>query len=130
MRYIVAAIIGLPKPGTHVPIHLRVEVRGESEVWIRHFGKQRMVTHQWLKDNLLIEAAGPFRIGFKLTSDSTGLKFQFNRCWFLALPIPDFLSPKVNAIVHGYPDRWHVDVSMESPLLGLLSRYEGEVAPE
>jgi hypothetical protein len=117
----------LPMPGEQVPVQLLVETQEGRERWTRQFGSSCLVTSQWLQEDLLIEAAGPIRFGFRMTADTTGMEFHFARCWLFGLPLPYALSPRVNAIVRGTEAGWRVQVRVEVPVLGQLSQYEGEI---
>lgn len=129
LRQIMAGLMRLPKPGDEVPVFLEVRVQDDTEWWIRNFASHRIVTRQWLEDGLLIEAAGPLRFGFRMAADPAGMRFEFARCWISSLPVPLALSPRVNASAAEYEDGWWVRVSVEVPILGLLTQYEGKMAP-
>ncbi len=104
-------------------------MENHGERWIRHFGSQCLMTRQYQRQGLLIETAGPLRLGFRLTADTTGMQFRFARCWLLGLLLPNALAPRVHAEARGGDACWRVKVQIEVPLLGLLTRYEGELVP-
>ncbi len=127
LRRIAAAVMRLPKPGEQVPVHLHVHIGGETEQWTRDFGSLRLVTKQWLDRGLLIGSAGLMRFRFRLTGDESGLRFEFVRCWFIGIPLPFILAPKVNASASKYEESWWVHVCVEAPILGMLTEYEGKM---
>lgn len=127
LRQALATLMRLPSPGEQVPLLLQVHVRGEVERWTRDFGALRLVTRQWLRHGLLIESVGPLRFGFRLAADATEMRFDFARCWFLGMPLPSALAPRVNASASEYEEGWWVRVRVEAPVLGLLTQYEGKV---
>lgn len=130
IRQALAALMRLPLPGEQVPVVLQVQTVGEAEHWRRDFGTLRLVTQQWLQDGLLIETAGPLRFGFRLTADAKEMRFEFARCWFVGMPLPTALAPRVNATASEYEDGWWLRVRIDVPLLGMLTQYEGKVTPQ
>jgi len=130
IRGVLATLLHLPPPGERVPVVLHVQMLGEVESWTRKFDTLHLVTRQWLQDGLLMEAAGPMRFGFRMTADATGMRFEFARCWFVGIPLPSALSPQVNATVSEYEEGWWLQVRIDFPLLGMLTRYEGKVTSQ
>lgn len=129
LRAIIATLMRLPRPGEDIPVRLRVRTEGNSERWLRDFGSQCLETRQWISQDLLIEAAGPLRFAHRVRADSAGMDFQFVRCRLFGLPLPNRLSPHINAVVRACESGWWVQVRIEVPLLGLLTQYEGEIKP-
>lgn len=129
-RKLLAALLRLPPEGERVPLRLRVVVEGERERWFRDFGGVRLETVQWAWGDLLVEAFGPLRCGFRLTAQQAALNFTVERAWLYALPLPAALAPRVTAVVTAAgPASWHVRVRVTAPFFGLLVAYEGEVTP-
>jgi hypothetical protein len=125
-------LLRLPAAGESVPVDLQVRTVDRVQTWVRRYGTHRIETRQWIRGGLLVEAAGPYRMGFRLAADSRGLRFTFVRAWLCGLPLPGFLALKVEAEASCAADAesWHIDVRISGPMLGLLARYEGEVTPE
>jgi uncharacterized protein DUF4166 len=126
---VLARLGRLPDPATAVPVRLRVVTEGSRERWIREIGDRRLETVQWNCKGLLVEAVGPFRCGYRVDPSREGMRLRSVRGWLYALPLPPVLTPRVEAVVTGQPDAWHVHVRIDLPLLGLLAGYEGEVTP-
>jgi hypothetical protein len=124
---LLATVVRLPRTGTGVPVELSVEADRNQEKWIRRFDKHPMITTQWQAGDLLIEAAGPMRLGFQLTADETGLGFEMVRAWFLLIPLPRWLSPRVTAHETATDDGWFTEVQFSLPVIGLLIRYAGRI---
>lgn len=96
-----------------------------------HYDGTPLVTRQQVCTELLIESAGPYRVGFRLSAEPAGLRFRFARAWFGPLPLPGLVALRVDADASAGPhiESWRVDVRITVPLLGLLARYIGEVTP-
>ena len=129
LRGLCADLMRLPRAADCVTVRLEVKAARGAERWVRDFGPHRLVTDQWHRNGLLVEAAGPMRFGFRLTASETQMAFTMERCWLLGLPVPVALAPRVSAVVTGRADAWWTVVTVDAPLLGLLARYEGEMAP-
>lgn len=129
MRALAADLLSLPRAGECVPLRLEIRAERKRERWIRYFDGQRLETVQWQQKGLLVEAAGPLRFGFRVEADQTGMRFTSLECRLLFLPLPGPIAPRITAIVVGQETCWIIDMRIEAPLLGLLARYEGEVAP-
>lgn len=128
LRSKLATVLRLPPEGDHVPLRLHVAVEGEREHWQRDFGGVRLTTLQWAWRGLLVEGMGPLRWGFRLTACPGSLRFDRERAWLGALPLPAVLAPRITAIVtEAGPDSWNVTVRVAAPILGLLVAYEGKV---
>lgn len=132
IRERLADLLGLPAAGESVAVDLLVRTVDGVQTWIRHYGPLRIETRQWIQAGLLVEAAGPYRMGFRLEADSERLRFVFVRAWIGPVPLPRFLSLQVDATASAAPtaESWRIDVRISAPLLGLLARYEGEVTAE
>ena len=128
-RSLLATLAGLPAASDSVPLELTIEPIGDRERWSCRVGEQPMITTQWQSGCLLIEAAGPTRLGLELTADETGLTCEATRAWFLFIPIPRVFSPRVIAKETPTEDGWHVDMKLTLPLVGQVIQYTGNVVP-
>ena len=128
-RRTLAVLLRLPQAGENVPVTLQIESHGDKERWVRQLGTQRLVTWQWLQQNGLVESAGPLRFGFQLDADTEGMRFVSRKCWFLGVPMPPALAPRVTAQVRGAAQSWWLTVCLDVPGVGRLLSYEGELKP-
>ncbi len=130
LRTAAADLLKLPPAGERVGVDLQVVVEGDRERWIRRFGDDvRLVSTQRLEGGLIVETFGPFRFGFRLSGGPGGLRFDLVRRWLWGLALPARLAPGIEAKAAGRDEGWWIDVSIRGPLLGLLARYEGKMAP-
>jgi hypothetical protein len=124
---LVAALGGLPKSGENVPLDLDIVMKHGREYWIRNFGSQQLKTVQWQSGDLLIEAGGPVRFGFRVVADAERLELCLEKTWFCWVPLPRFLRPRVRAIETECESGVNVDVEFALPWLGRIIRYAGQV---
>jgi hypothetical protein len=125
-----AAILRLPEAGGAVPLRLRVTVEGERERWRRWFGDRCLESVQWEQDGLLVEAAGLLRLGYRVTAEPGGMRFECRRLWLGALPLPARMAGRTRAVLTAGEQSWHVRVEVTAPLVGRLLTYEGEIISE
>jgi hypothetical protein len=118
----------LPPVGERVAVTLQVRTIGEREIWIRCFNGQRVETTQWQEGEYLVEQAGPLRFVFRVEANEEEMRFHFahNKIGNLKLPFPLL---RVNATARGDGAKWHIQVMISAPLLGMLTQYSGEIAP-
>lgn len=127
LRGWLAALLGFPPTAPNVPLELQVAVEGDRERWIRRFDKHPLETLQWQSRNLLIESGGPMRFGFELIADKSSLRYRLVRAWFCLVPLPRWLSPRLEGIESHREGGWNVEVKFALPVVGMLIRYEGFV---
>jgi Domain of unknown function (DUF4166) len=130
IRNVVAALWRLPRSGSNVPVFLEVLVDGEKERWLRHFPDHCLKSTQWTREGLLIEAFGAGSFSCALVIDGLCLRYEFRRAWLLGIPIPGWLTPRVDGRVRAGDTGWRVVVRFRVPLLGEIVHYEGWVEPE
>lgn len=129
-RNALASLLGLPEAGNDVAVRLEVFVEGDRERWVRHIGGRRLVTVEWARGELLMEAIGPTSFSSALVVDGASLRYEFRRAWIVGVPLPGSLSPVVDGSADAGDGGWRVTVRIAAPVLGELVRYEGWVEPE
>jgi hypothetical protein len=130
LRHGLAACAGLPAAGSDIPVRLEVHVDADRERWVRHFPDRRLTTVQWANNQLLMERSGPITLACALVVDGPRLIYEFQRSWFLGIPMPRRLAPSVESWAEGDDRGWRVMVRLIAPPLGDLIRYEGWVEPK
>ena len=108
---------------------LDVESTPPGEVWTRDIGAWRFKTRQWESDGLLFEKNRLMTFAFRVEQTADGMVFHQVKAAWWRLPLPGFLSPKVDAAVHGSPTEWRVIVRITMPFIGEVLRYAGRLAP-
>ena len=130
LRNALASLLGLPRAGSEVPVHLQVVVEGERERWIRDFHGHRVETVAWAWRDFLMESLGWTSFASALVRDGSRLRYEFRRAWFVGIPVPRWLSPSVDSYVDADEVGWRVKVRISVPFLDELVRYEGRIEPE
>jgi hypothetical protein len=127
-RRCIAALGRLPNSGTDVPMRLEISVENGREIWHRQFGSDIMQTVQWQHGDLLLEAGGPMRFGFRIATGDQHLELRLERTWFCRIPLPRFLRPIVAAQETATANGVAVKVSVAIPFVGEIIRYDGQVS--
>jgi hypothetical protein len=130
---LVAALMGLPSEGTDVPLTVRFTQSRGRERWTRRFGDKEfhseMSAGSGREEGLLIERFGPCSVGLALVWETPRLKFIVRRCRLGPISLPRWLSPTSDTYETAEEGRFHFDVTIAHPLLGLLVRYRGWLEP-
>ena len=90
----------------------------------------KVVSKQWENDHLLIEQYGMNWFSSSLSIKGADVIYEFQRAWLAGIPLPSWLSPRVDGLVTGEETGWRVVVRVFAPFLGEIVHYEGWVEPE
>ncbi|WP_375460693.1 DUF4166 domain-containing protein [uncultured Enterovirga sp.] len=124
-----AWIIGFPPAGP-CPLHVAFAERDGVETWIRDFGGYRFRSRLSQEGDRLVERFGPLRFSFDLPSDKKGLAMTL-RGWRIGpLSLPLGLAPRSAAREWEEGGRFHFDVPIALPLVGMVVHYRGWLEPE
>lgn len=126
---LVAAVMGFPPAGHH-PLHVAFAERDGVERWTRDFGGYRFASVLSQRGGRLIERFGPLRFHFDLPSDERGLQMVLRRWSFAGILLPLILAPRSAAQEWAEGDRFHFDVPIALPLIGLVVHYTGWLEPK
>ncbi len=124
----IAAAFGFPREGTH-RLHVAFAERDGVERWTRFFSGRAFSSELAEQGGLLTERFGPIRFAFDLPSDETGLRMAIRRWWLGPVPLPLVLAPRCGAREWEEGGRFHFDVAIALPWLGLLVHYRGWLEP-
>jgi Domain of unknown function (DUF4166) len=130
LRNLVATLLGMPRAGENVPVHLQVVAIEDREIWLRHFLGQTLKSVQSARGELLMERFGLGSFSCTLEVRGSRVVYVFKRSWFLGVPLPQWLAPCVDSYVDANETGWLVVVHIFAPLLGEIVHYEGWVEPE
>ncbi|OCJ00259.1 saccharopine dehydrogenase [Rhizobium sp. AC27/96] len=121
---LVAKLFGFPPEGIH-PLHVSFEEESGTECWTRDFSGLRFSRCLSEDKGHLVERFGPLRFAFDLLPRGNGLSMEIRGWSFLGVPLPLFLAPRSTAYEWSESDRFHFDVSIALPVLGLIVHYRG-----
>ncbi len=121
---LIAAVIGFPPEGEH-PLHVAFAERDGVETWTREFSGRRFQSTLSQHGTRLVEQFGPLRFGFDLPGDTQGLSMQMRRWWLGPLRLPLAWAPRSVAREWDEDDRFHFDVPISLPLVGMVVHYRG-----
>jgi len=111
-----------------VPVTVTMERRGDTERWTRQFGPSRFSsTLRLAGPGAVFERFGPFSFRLRLGADATGLTMPVAAGRFLGLPLPRALLPRSDTREYVADGRFHFDVRLSLPVVGLLVHYKGSL---
>lgn len=125
---VIAALFGFPPEGEH-GLHVAFAETGGVETWVRDFSGRRFGSRLSQQGRLLVERFGPLRFGFDLLADDKGLAMQLKRWWLGPIRLPLALAPRSRAREWEEDGRFHFDVPIALPLIGLVVHYRGWLEP-
>ncbi|MGH6960318.1 MAG: DUF4166 domain-containing protein [Dongiaceae bacterium] len=109
------------------------ERRADSEIWRRRFAGRGFSSAQspgrGRSERLIVERFGPFAFAFAPVLEVDRLKLVLRRWNLLGLPLPLPLAPTGEAFEFAGDGRFRFHVELRHPLLGLIVRYRGWLAP-
>lgn len=129
LRGLLADLGRLPPAGDCVPLRLQVRVANGEEHWTRCFGTTRLHTRQYARDGKLLELHPPWKLRIRLGATPRGMQLEHERCYCFGIPLPKLVAPRVDSFVETRGERWFVEVTIGLPIVGMVCRYSGEVAP-
>ncbi|TDR94505.1 SDR family oxidoreductase [Enterovirga rhinocerotis] len=125
---LVAALMRFPAEGEH-QIHVHFEENDGVETWTRDFSGRLFRSHLSERDGRLTERFGPFRFAFDLPTDESGLRMVMRGWSLFGIPLPPALAPRSEASEVERDGRFHFDVPIALPLIGLVVHYRGWLVP-
>jgi saccharopine dehydrogenase-like NADP-dependent oxidoreductase len=121
---LIASVMGFPRAGTH-PLHVSFIERDSVETWTRTFGDRSFTSHLSEHKGRLVERFGPLRFQFELPSDARGLEMRMVGWSCFGVPLPLAVAPRSIAREWEEDGRFHFDVPIALPLVGMVVHYRG-----
>ncbi len=123
-----AKIFGFPSAGQH-DLHVHIAADEKGETWARSFSGKKFSSRLEKSGRHLTERFGPFQFRFDLPATDNGLRMEMSgwKFWFVSLPL--FLAPKSPASEWDQDGRFHFDVPIALPIIGLMVHYRGWLEP-
>jgi len=122
---VIARIAGLPRATADVPVEITIERKGNSEVWTRIFGTQRMHSTMENHRGRLRERLGPIVLTFELSADSERIEWKFRSARLAIVPLPITWLLTCSAAESLEDGRYTFDVSARIRGVGVIVQYKG-----
>lgn len=127
-------LIGFPKAGRALPVQVEIRREGAREVWLRRFGDKTfhsvLAAHGPPGSGQVTERFGPLRFVVDLSLEAGALRYPVTRGWAFGLPLPRAVLPRSQSTEEMRAGRFHFDVAVSMPLVGLIVRYRGWLRPD
>jgi hypothetical protein len=125
-------LFGFPKAGADVPLSVDFGLSPEGETWTRCFGGRSFSSRQFLGagrwERLLCERFGPLTFAMALVPEDGRMHLVLRGWSAFGVPMPMWLCPRSASYEEG-EDRFRFHVEIGHPLVGLIVRYQGWLAP-
>jgi len=132
---IVRTLVGFPQAASSVPVTVTFTPENGAERWVRSFDGKKFSSLQSLgtgrDEHLLVERFGVASFALALVLEGGKLYLIPRRWSLLGIPMPAFLLPRGTSSEYEEADRFHFDVEISAPVIGLIVAYKGRlvVAP-
>ncbi len=129
---LVRAFAGLPGPARGVDVTVTVDRCEGEEIWQRNFGGCRFASRlRYEGGNVVSERFGPFDILLGLSAENSEVRMPVTGWRIGRMKLPLFLAPTSDTREFAGDDgRFHFDVRIGLPLIGLLAHYRGWLEPK
>jgi hypothetical protein len=129
---IVRRVFGFPPSGRDVDVIVTVDRREGGETWTRNFGGRRFVSRLSHEGGAIIsERFGAVSVRLAIKAQRGEIEMPVVGWRFGAMPLPLFLAPKSETREFvGGDGRFHFDVAIRLPIVGLLAHYRGWLVPQ
>ena len=122
---LICNIFGFPPEHPHCPLTVDCEHRTDAMLWHRNFNGMKMQSHFKAKGDYLIECLGPLQLYLQPREEGGQLNYHFSATCFLHIPLPNFLSPSIEAWEKELNGEYHFYVCVTMPLVGEVITYSG-----
>ena len=130
LAWLVARIMGLPRPGAAQRLVVRLEPDGTEEHWTRVFENSTFRSTVFARGRRLHERVGIAEFEFKPVATADGLRLDTTAMKVFGIPLPRFLLPTIRSFDRELEDgSFGFDVEARLPLIGRLVHYRGRLAP-
>jgi hypothetical protein len=131
---IAGAVLGFPPSGADVPVMVRFDADERGETWTRMFGDCSLSSRQYpargKSAHLLCERFGALAFDMALVLEKDRLRLVTRRWSAFGVPLPLWLAPRSEAYESEQDGAFHFFVEISHPLVGLIVRYRGRLAPQ
>jgi hypothetical protein len=125
LAHLMALCLGTPRQPTNGMIRFELDAAPDTEVWTRHFPSRSMTSRMRLVGHEVVEQLGPARLAFELCEAEGKLQMRLQRLWFIGIPCPRWLLPRIVAEETADGDRFCFRVQASLPMAGVVASYRG-----
>lgn len=131
---LIAFVMRFPRKGKGIPVKVAFSIGNGYETWKRTFGEDSFtsVQHEGRKQwaRLLIERFGPLTFAMALVPQGSKLYLIIRNWRIFNIPLPLWLAPKSDSFEYVENGRFHFNVKISYPLIGLIVHYKGWLEPK
>lgn len=128
---LVATLMRFPPASSDTAVTVTMQRQAMTEVWTRSFGKHRFRSHLTSHPNGISERFGPLRFTIGLVVENGQIRYPVTQGYLLGLRLPRWVLPKSDTVeAVDALGRATFDVALSHPLVGLIVRYQGWLAPD
>jgi hypothetical protein len=129
----IATVFRFPNAGADIPVSVQVDVTQQGEKWTRNFAGRKFISHLsrgvGRDDYLMLERFGPVTVALAMEVRDDRLYFIPRHWRIFGIPLPKFLLPAGDSFETQEKGRFHFDVKLALPIVGLIAAYRGWLAP-
>lgn len=118
-----------PPTMADAPVTIAMAGDESGEVWTRDFGGHSMRSHLGREGTMLVERFGLLSFAITLRREPGGLSMHHVGWRLGPVPMPRWLGPRGVATERATAGRFHFDVPIALPLIGMLIHYRGWLEP-
>ncbi len=130
---LICRLVGFPEEADDIPVSVTIERRGDMELWRRDFGGKMFASVLCLRNGEerghITERFGVMAFDIDLQLADDRLQFPVARGRVLGVSLPRALLPVSEAGEFEMDGRFHFDVQVSLPGIGMLVRYQGHLNP-
>jgi hypothetical protein len=121
--------LGMPGPGLHPDLEVKIAAGARGEIWTRHFGRMsfRSHLHDLKPVGRFAESIGPLAFVFDVEPDAKGFRWRFVGWRFGPVPLPRRLAPRIHARSFARDGVYRFSVAVAHPWMGVLLAYAGRL---
>ena len=124
---LLALCLGTPMRATSGAIRFELDAAPDEETWTRHFPSKKTTSQLCRSGGFVVEHLGAARLTFGLYVVEGRLAMQLKKLYFLGVPCPGWLLPRIVAEESGHGDQLHFTVSASLPVVGRVASYSGHL---
>ena len=131
---LIADMMRFPATSRDVPVSVSFETSNEVEHWHRDFAgskfSSRVYAGRGAYEGFLVEQFGVIKVAVDLTQVEDRLHFTTVRWSLLSIPLPRILMPSGESYETEGNGRFHFNIEICAPLIGLIVAYRGWLNPD